>query len=260
MSTSLIVDPQQEQQAPDPETANLEPEIPEKYKGKTAAELIEMHRNAESELGRARNEVGTLRRLSDEFLGIRRAELEQKTVNQPKREPITTDRLLEKPEEVLLSTIHSEIEAKNAERDQRTARLEAELAESRFSRQFPNAEKTLTDPAFQDWVRSSPYRQKLALNASQGNFDAAADLFGLYESVKTAAPQEPSNNGTAQARKASLARPGGSTVAGVVPSADGKKIYKREELINMRMYEPEKFYRLSETEDLNTAYREGRVR
>lgn len=258
--TSLIVDPlaTEQKESDQPENSDLA-DLPEKYKGKSVLDIVAMHQNAESELGRARNEVGTLRRLSDEFLGIRREELSRtKVANQPERTPITTDTLLERPDEVILSTIHEEVDRRNAERDARTARLEMELAETRFQRQFPGAEKTLNDPAFQEWVRSSPYRQKMAMQASQGDFGAAGDLFGLYDSVSQT--QKPASSGTDAARKAALAKPGGSSTQGVVPSADGKKVYKRDELVTLRMRDPEAFERLWTSEDLETAYREKRVR
>lgn len=260
MSTQLIVDPQATANAPDGD--NAEQSLPDKYRGKSLEEIVTMHQNAETALGRANNEVGTLRRLSDEFLGIRSAELaREKADNQPKRVPITADALLEKPEEVILATIESEIERRSADRDARTNRLEAELAESKFARRFPDAESTLQDPEFQTWVRSGKHRQNLAMQASQGNFDAAEDLFGLYKDAVGGKPDtRQSPDGTAAARKAALAKSGGSAVTGVIPSADGKKVYKREELITMRIKDPEGFARLYETEDLATAYREKRVR
>lgn len=260
--TSLIVDPQAaEQQAPETDK-QADDGLPEKYRGKSAKDLAEMHMNAESELGRARNEVGTLRRLSDEFLGIRREELNQAKANQQKRDPITTDALLEKPDEVILNTVKQEVERRDAERDARTARLEADLAESRFTAKYPDAQALLVDPEFQNWVRSSTYRQKLALHASQGSYDSADELFGMFKErageSKSESKAQP--KGTEAARKASLAKPGGSATSGVIPSSDGKKVYKREELVRMRMNDPEGFERLWQTEDLETAYRERRVR
>ena len=51
-----------------------ESELPEKYRGKTAAEIAEMHRNAESELGRRSNELGQYKKLTDELLDLKRRE------------------------------------------------------------------------------------------------------------------------------------------------------------------------------------------
>lgn len=260
--TSLIMDPEAANQVAPVEDKPNDDGLPEKYRGKTAKEIAEMHMNAESELGRARNEVGTLRRLSDEFLGIRREELNRSKENPPRRDPITTDALLEKPDEVILSTVRQEIERREADQNQRTARIEADLAESRFSAKYPDAPQILTNPDFQDWVRSSPYRQRMALAASQGDYGAADELFGTFKerTAEAGGAERKTQSGTEAARKASLAKPGGSATSGVIPSSDGKKIYKRDELVKMRMNDPEGFDRLWHTEDLQTAYREKRVR
>lgn len=44
-----------------------EADLPEKYRGKTAAQIAEMHMNAESRLGELGNEVGELRRVREEW-------------------------------------------------------------------------------------------------------------------------------------------------------------------------------------------------
>jgi len=78
LSQSILIDPEKdaerqkaaadekEQQASAGENsdgANADDSIPEKYRGKSPEEIIEMHVNAERELGRARNEVGHYRNL-----------------------------------------------------------------------------------------------------------------------------------------------------------------------------------------------------
>ena len=45
---------EEEQVTPEPQ----EPDIPDKYKGKTAEELVQMHQEAEKLLGRQSSEVG----------------------------------------------------------------------------------------------------------------------------------------------------------------------------------------------------------
>ena len=42
-----------------------EPEIPDKYRGKSAEELVQMHQEAEKLLGRQSSEVGELRKVVD---------------------------------------------------------------------------------------------------------------------------------------------------------------------------------------------------
>ena len=45
-----------------------EEDIPDKYRGKSAADLVRMHQEAERMLGRQSGEVGELRKVVDEFV------------------------------------------------------------------------------------------------------------------------------------------------------------------------------------------------
>src|SRR5690606_5516184 len=40
---------------------------------------------------------------------------------------------------------------------------------------------TARDPEFLNWISESPYRQRLAAAADPYDFDAAEDLFGMYD-------------------------------------------------------------------------------
>jgi hypothetical protein len=52
-------------------------DTPEHYRGKTPAELIKMHQEAESRIGQQGQEVGQLRKVVDDFI------LNQSKVNEP---------------------------------------------------------------------------------------------------------------------------------------------------------------------------------
>ena len=55
----------EEPQQPQPEQAE---ELPEKYKNKSAQELVQMHQEAEKLLGRQSSEVGELRKVVDDYI------------------------------------------------------------------------------------------------------------------------------------------------------------------------------------------------
>ncbi len=266
-----------EQQTPAPET-NLEPTadfaqeqapqapleepaVPDKYKGKGLADIIEMHRNAESELGRARNEVGQVRRLADELLGIHRASPASAPAKPVERKKLTPEDLLNDPESSVVAVVQATVAEREKELRDGQARLETEFAMQRFERKHPDYQKTMVDPKFTDWVQKSQLRLGLAQAAYHGNVQAADELFTLFtESTPVAAsePREPVNQ-VEQARKASLARPGGGSVTGGGrPNDAGKKIWKRTELLDMRMNNPEEFDRLQP--EILKAYAEKRVR
>jgi hypothetical protein len=142
--------------------------------------------------------------------------------------------------------------------EQRVAALEGQLALTRFERKFPAYENDLKDPKFLNWVGGSNLRQILATRAAQGDFTAADELFTLYNESRPKETADDDSNLDA-ARKASLAKGGGSAVASTSKSTGGKKVYKREELIQMRIDNPDEFHRRFESEFL-PAYQDGRVR
>ncbi len=240
-----------------------EPEIPEKYRGKSLTDIIEMHRNAESELGRARNEVGTVRKLADELLGVHRANPANAPAKPVERKKLTADDLLSDPEGSVLGAVRSEVETRERALSERQAALESQFALQRFERKHPDYQKTMNDEQFTSWVQKSPLRVALAQGAMQGNYMAADELFTLYSEVTLSAPakEEPREpvNPTEQARKATLARPGSASTAGRGQSSDaGKKVWKRSELMTMRINNPEEFDRLQP--EILQAYKEKRVR
>lgn len=245
-------DPNQSQQNP-------EDSLPEKYRGKTAAEIAEMHRNLESELGRARNEIGQVRRLADELLGINRAQaVRTEAANQPQRKPLTPDDLLSNPEQAVTAVVKAEADQRDAAQADRLSRLEAELLMARFERKHPDYRTTMEDPKFVEWVQKSSLRGRLAQAAASGDYNSADELFTLYSEAQ-AVTQSTQKSSTDQARSAGLARPGGSqtATAGTSQSAN-KQVWSRAKLMEMRLNNPEEFERLQP--EILRAYAEKRVK
>lgn len=238
-----------------------EPELPEKYRGKTAAEIAEMHRNLESELGRARNEIGQVRRLADELLGINRAQTARtEAANQPPaRKPLTPDDILSNPEQAITAVVKAEADTRVRTEADRIDRLEAELVLARFERKHPDYRTTMEDPQFVSWVQRSTLRGQLAQAAAAGNYAAADELFTLYEEAKAMTATTQQTTQTDAARKAGLARPGGASAAGGAgQDKGGKPIWSRAKLMEMRINNPEEFERLQP--EILLAYAEKRVK
>ena len=58
------------QEAPQEPTPESEDTIPEKYQGKSTAEIVRMHQEAEKLLGKQSGEVGELRSVVDSYINI----------------------------------------------------------------------------------------------------------------------------------------------------------------------------------------------
>jgi hypothetical protein len=66
-----------------PEVKIEAPVVPEKYQGKTLADIVKMHQEAEKLIGKQAQEVGEVRKLADELL--------KQQLSQTKQEPIEED-------------------------------------------------------------------------------------------------------------------------------------------------------------------------
>ena len=65
------INAEQEQEAPPeptPEPTEQEDDLPEKYRGKSTAEIVRMHQEAEKLLGKQSGEVGELRKVVDDYI------------------------------------------------------------------------------------------------------------------------------------------------------------------------------------------------
>ena len=243
------------QAAPEPHD-----DIPEKYRGKTAAEIAEMHMNAERELGRARNEVGTVRKLADELLGIHRSAIESNQQHKPKERPkLTTDALFDDPDRAITEIVREERAQVEQALEARLARSEKALALQEFEKRHPGYQDLMENEDFTGWIQQSPHRMRLAAAAIQDDFVAADELFSTYEEIRQYREKAAPRQQKADVRQAQLARSGGSNAAGVVGTGAGKKIWSRAELIEMRIRDPQKFDSLYESEIL-PAYQENRVK
>lgn len=276
MSTSLIVDPEQIERdnakaAEDAAKANEatteaeavaaepspEDDIPEKFRGKSMKDLVDAYKNLETELGRKNNEVGMIRKLADELIGVRAIERQTAQENQPKPTPLTADKLLSDPEDAILGVVREKALGQQEELASKVASLEERLLTDAFEKKHPGFQQTMVSQEFGSWLQKSDYRRRLGYRASQGDFEAADELFGLYEEYSAAKPAAPEKTAPS-ARQSTLARSGGSSAGGVIPSADGKKTFTRAELMDMRINRPEEFDQRQD--EILAAYREKRVR
>ena len=258
----LTKGPDNVQETPTQQGGQLqEEELPEKYRGKSPKEIVQMHQNAESELGRARNEIGQVRRLADELLGINSARAARAAPEAPTRTKLTPDSILSDPEAAVVSVVKEEAEQRAAADGDRLARLEYELSLARFERKHPEYQDRLSDPAFTAWIQKSPLRTRLAQATVSGDFASADELFSLYEEVQAGAQsqdnQQPPSQ-TEQVRRAGLARSGGSSAAGVTNTNSGKPVWSRAKLMEMRLNNPTEFERLQP--QILQAYAEKRVK
>ena len=258
LDESLFAEEQdtQEQEAqapaptPNPQQEKQEDDIPEKYRGKSAMEIIKMHQDAERLIGKQGNEVGELRKIVDDIVASTATQTSEKA---PEPEPD----FFEDPKGASARTAREvyESDTELKEFKESVKEMKREQAAQQLLRRHPDAVQLSNDPQFGAWVSKSQLRQNLFMQAHT-NFDysAAAELFDLYKDSKAynKGVEEAATSQRKQSVKAA------STGSGKASSESrGKPRLSREAIVNLRINDPERYAQL--LPQLKQAYKEGRV-
>ena len=229
-------------------------ELPEKYKGKSAIEIAKMHQEAEKLIGRQANEVHEVRSLADQLL---KQQLESNSkAKAPIEESLEEDFFADPA-----SAVNRQVEKHPAVLEARQAALEMKKMKTaqQLSAKHPDFATIASDSGFQDWVKSSAIRLNLFAKAdAEFDFESADELLSTYKELKQIKQQNQVTQTAAveskaqeQAMKAATVDVGG---AGEV----SRKVYRRADLIKLRMTDPDRYMQMSD--EIMSAYAEGRVK
>jgi hypothetical protein len=237
---------QQTQQTPDP-TPSFE--VPEKYKGKTAEDIIKMHQEAEKLIGKQAQEVGEVRKLADELLKQSLASNKPQHI-EPQEPEID---FFEDPKKAIQKELSNHPDVMAA----REAALQFKKMQiqQKLNSDHPDFTQVVQDPEFVNWVKSSPVRMGLYAKAdAEYDYDSANELLSTFKQIKSVKAQETKAAGEV-ARKSAM-KAAGVDVGGTGESS--KKVYRRADLIRLRMTDPARYEALGD--DIMRAYQEGRVK
>lgn len=239
---------------PEPVKEDHEDDVPDKYRGKSIADIIEMHRNAERELGRKANELHEYKQLSGSIV--------ERQLKQPKSDEVPTqskadidlDSLLEKPAEVINSILESHPVLKQLQESVQVQQRAAK--EDAFFKKYPNAKQIVGTEHFQEWVSASPVRTKMLREAHYNyDFEMGGELLDLYSQIHAVALAEATEKRNSDAAKIEGSARGSSSSG----KAKRQKIYSKEQVIKLMQSDPYRYQQLCEG-DLGKAFEEGRVR
>lgn len=240
----------QEEETSEETESSQEAEIPEKFKNKSVEDIIKAYQNLESEYGRRSNEVGELRKLTDELLGL---QLKNKKEEEEEAEPISSDQLFDNPKQVIDSVVQSNPKIKALEEQIRLSQIQSE--KQKFEAKHPDWQDIMTSSDFQKWIQSSPVRAKMLIEADQNyDYQTGAELLDLYKEITKTNISKKKEEIKSQIKsdlKDSQVEKGST-------GQSSKKIYRRADLIKLRMRDPERFEAMQE--EIIAAYREGRVK
>lgn len=223
-------------------------ELPDKYKGKSVAELARMHQEAEKLLGRQSSEVGELRKTVDAYI---QTQLSQQQA--PQEDDDEVDFFVD-PDKAIARAIERHPKVRQAE--EMTANYQRQTALARLQQRHPDMQEILQDNSFGEWIQASKVRTQLYLQADQQfDHDAADELFTLWKERKGITAQ--AAEAEKQSRKQKVKSASTGNVTGN-PDSRGRKIYRRADIIKLMKTDPERYASLSD--EIMRAYAEGRVK
>ena len=223
-------------------------DVPEKYKGKHLSDIIKMHQEAEKLIGKQAQEVGEVRKLADELI---KQNLAGKA--QPIKEEEPEVDFFENPQAAVRKTVDNHpdvLAARQASQDFKKMQIQQKLAQ-----EHPDFGQIVQDQDFANWVKSSPVRIGLYAKADgEYDYDSANELLTTYKQLKGVRARQTSDAGETQ-RKSSLKA---ATVDVGGTGESGKRVYRRADLIRLKMQDPARYDALSD--EIMAAYAEGRVK
>lgn len=225
-------------------------DLPEKYKGKSAAEIARMHEEAEKLIGRQANEVGELRKLTDEIL---KQQIATKPTQQ--EEPSEVD-FWSDPDTYLNKKLETHPDILAARQLQLSNKMNQTAA--MLQQNHPDFQQIASSQDFQDWVAKSRVRTELYVRADKDfDYDSADELLSSYKAIKGVRQEQTqqqvkdlADNRQKQLKAASVDAGGGN-----VTSA---KIYRRQDLIRLYQTDRERYNAM--WPEIEAAYAEKRVR
>jgi len=223
-------------------------DIPDKYRGKELSDIIKMHQEAEKLIGKQAQEVGEVRKLADELI---KQNLAGKPQPIEKEEPEVD--FFENPQAAVRKTVDNHpdvLAARQAGQEFKKMQIQQKLAA-----EHPDFGQIVQDPDFANWVKSSPIRIGLYAKADgEFDYDSANELLSTYKQLKGVKAKQTNDAGETQRKsnlKAATVDVGGS-------GESGKRVYRRADLIRLKMTDPNRYDALSD--EIMQAYAEGRVK
>ena len=236
---------------PQVEATPQEPEqddIPDKYKGKSTAESVRMHQEAEKLLGRQSSEVGELRSVVDNYI---QTQLDTTPATQEPEEEID---FFSDPDKAVERAIKNHPSIKAAE--QQTQQYRQQTAQAHLQQRHPDMREILQDSKFVDWIKGSKIRTQLFAQAdTQYDYEAADELFTIWKERQQTVAQTAVNEKASRKEAVKTASTGGAKGSGETAS---KKVYRRSDIIKLMQTDPDRYLALSP--EIERAYAEKRVR
>ena len=249
MEAATAESPDVEQEVEAPEATDL----PNKYQGKSASELAEMHSNLEKLMGKQSQEVGELRKAFDSMV---QDSIVTRNVAQSAPEPEVEDiDFFTDPKAAIARAVASDPTLQHARVV--TAEMAKKEALASLQTSHPDMREVLSDSKFQEWVGASKIRTQLYQSADQNyDYESANELISLWKERAQVVKQTAAVEKQAQKQEIKKAATGSSRSN---PSGQTtRKTYRRRDIIELMQKDPARYEAMQP--EIMKAYAEGRVK
>jgi hypothetical protein len=222
------------------------PKIPSKYEGKSLEDIVTMHQEAEKLIGRQAQEVGEVRKLADELL---------KQQLYKKEEPALDNEIdfFEDPKTAVRNAVDKHPDVLAAK--QAAAQFKQMQSQGALQKKHPDFAEIVQDPEFTEWVKGSKLRMQMYAAADTSfDFDSADELLSTFKQIRNVKTSQTRTDG-AEALKANMRA---ATVDTGGTGETSRKVYRRADLIRLRMTDPARYETLEP--EIRQAYADGRVK
>jgi hypothetical protein len=213
-----------------------------------------MHQEAEKLIGRQANEVHEVRSLADQLL---KQQLESKARETKPIEESLEDDFFADPASAVNRQVEKHpavLEAQRFAAEMRHAQTAQKLAE-----RHPGYRELATSEPFVEWVKASPVRMSLYTKAeTELDYDSANELLSTYKELKQIKQQNQNVQAAAVESKAQEQAMRAATVDVGGAGESSRKVYRRADLIKLKMTDPDRYMQLSD--EIMDAYATGRVK
>jgi len=243
-----IEKPKEELEQKANETETTTSDIPDKYKDKSLEDIVRMHQEAEKLLGKQSSEVGDLRKAVDELVKVKISE----DAKSPTKEEEPELDFYDDPK----GSVSKAVENSDTiiQMKEMLARQQQQEALKQIGEKHPDYEEIIKNQNFVDWIKSSTVRTELYHRADKYDFNAADELLSNWKEIKGVVEKTESLNEKDRKLQVKAASTGGKGSGEPM----SRKIYRRSEIVNLMINDPQRYQ--ANVDLFDKAYAEGRVK
>jgi DUF438 domain-containing protein len=236
----------------EPEVDEAETDLPDKYQGKSAADIARMHQELEKRLGQQSSEVGELRQAFDEMV---KNSIQAQQAPAPEVEEVDDIDFITNPKDAVRKSLQGLPEIQQLQAA--TAEMAKNSSLAKLQQAHPDMQDITTSSKFKEWVGGSKFREQLFRQADESyDFDAANELISLYKDTQGVVKQQAQMEKVAQKSAVKKASTGSSRSN--PEGQTSRKIYRRTDLIELNRTNKARYEAMMP--EIMKAYAEGRVK